>query len=135
MPDKIFLSIDPGIDKCGLAVIKDSKVVLERKVVTKADFTLEVLGILSKHGISSIIIGSGTGSKEIQKTLLKLDLKSNLIFVPEKNTSQLARQRYWSENKPKGLWKLVPTSLRTPPQPYDDLAAVILAEKFLADKN
>ncbi|MBU0687244.1 MAG: resolvase [Candidatus Margulisbacteria bacterium] len=135
MPDKIFLSVDPGRDKCGLAVIKDSRVVLERKVVTFADFTLEVLGMLSKHGIASIIIGAGTGSREIQKTLLKLDLKCNLIFVPEKDTSQLARQRYWEENKPKGLWKVIPTSLRTPPHPYDDLAAVILAEKFLSDKN
>ena len=135
MPDKLFLSIDPGSDKCGLAVIKDSKVVLERKVVSTADFTLEVLGILSKHGITSIIIGSGTGAKTVQKTLLKLDLKCNLIFVPEKNTTLLARKRYWEENKPTGLMRLIPTSLRTPPTPYDDIAAVILAEKFLSDKN
>ena len=132
MPDKLFLSIDPGKEKCGLAVIKDLKIVLERKVVTSADFTLEVLGLISKHGLTSIIIGSGTGSREVQKTLMKLDLKCNLVFVPEKNTSQLARQRYWEENKPKGLWKLIPTSLRTPPTAYDDLAAVILAEKFLS---
>lgn len=132
MPDKIFLSIDPGTSKCGFAVIKDSKVVLERKLVQRADFVNEVLSTIQKYGIFSLIVGAGTGSRDIQKSLLKLDLKCNLIFVPEKDTSRLARQRYWEENPPRGLLRLIPTSLRTPPTPYDDLAAVILAEKFLS---
>jgi hypothetical protein len=115
-------------------VIKDSKVVLKRKIIAKANFAFEILAILSKHGITSIIIGSGTGSREVHKQLLKLDLKCNLFFIPEKNTSRLARQRYWEENKPRGFWRFIPTGLRLPPEPYDDLAAVILAEKFLSEK-
>ena len=54
-----------------------------------------------------------------------------IVLFPEKFTTLDARKRYWIENPPKGLWKLVPEGLRLPPRPYDDYAAVLLGERFL----
>ena len=46
-------------------------------------------------------------------------------------TTLQARKRYWDIYPPKGLWKLVPLSLRVPPIPYDDVVAIILVEQYL----
>ena len=43
--------------------------------------------------------------------------------VEEYGTTLEAREIYWRLHAPRGLMKLVPTSLRTPPRNVDDLAA------------
>ena len=35
------------------------------------------------------------------------------------------------EHRPKGIARLIPKGMRTPPEPIDDYAAVILAERYL----
>jgi hypothetical protein len=52
------------------------------------------------------------------------------IAVDESYTSEAARRRYVAENPPRGLERLLPSSLRTPSVPYDDYVAVILGERF-----
>ncbi len=54
------------------------------------------------------------------------------VRVNEAFTSQRARARFLAENQPRGLQRLLPRSLRTPPVPVDDYAAVLLAEDFFA---
>jgi hypothetical protein len=51
--------------------------------------------------------------------------------VDERNSTMLARKHFFIENPPRGLLRLVPTSLQVPNRPYDDYVAVILAESFL----
>ncbi|CAN0394535.1 unnamed protein product, partial [Phaeothamnion confervicola] len=46
-----------------------------------------------------------------------------------------ARQRYYVENPPKGLWRLVPMGLQVPSVPVDDFAAVVMAEDYLKTTN
>jgi hypothetical protein len=46
-----------------------------------------------------------------------------LETADEYGTTLKGRELYWKLHPPKGLWKLVPTSLRTPPRDIDDLAA------------
>jgi hypothetical protein len=77
-----------------------------------------------------LVCGRGTGSKPIVRSLRAAGLKVPFNLVDEAYTSEAARVRYVAENPPRGLEKLLPHSLRTPPVPYDDYVAIILAERF-----
>ena len=56
-------------------------------------------------------------------------------LVDERHTTELAKLRYFKEFPPRGLWKLVPIGLQTPPTCYDDFAAVVLAERYLEERT
>ena len=127
----MILSIDPGKEKCGLAVLDATGNVLERKVVRRSETSTQTLPLLAKYGIQTILIGRSASGKTVEQEFLRLELKAHLIFVPEKDSTRQARERYWKENPPKGWLKLIPTSLRVPPAPVDDYAAVILGERYL----
>ncbi|MCX5751539.1 MAG: hypothetical protein NT099_07740 [Candidatus Saganbacteria bacterium] len=126
-----ILAIDPGREKCGLAVLSPEKKCVVRKPCLLTELGSQIASICAQYKISIILIGNGTNSKPVQKEVAKLELPVNIIFVPEQNSSMEARKYYWEANKPKGLWRLIPTSLRVPPIPVDDFAAQILAERFL----
>jgi RNase H-fold protein (predicted Holliday junction resolvase) len=55
-----------------------------------------------------------------------------LSLVDERNSTAEARERYWQLYPPKGLGRLVPLGLRTPPRPVDDIVAIVLIERHLA---
>lgn len=130
----MILSIDPGKNKCGLAVVAEDGKVLEKKVIEQRNLSAAVQYIAAQYRIKIILVGQGTFGKRTGKEILKLDLKANLIFVAEKYSTFEARRRYWKENPPTGWLRFIPTSFRTPPVPVDDYAAVILAERFQLSK-
>lgn len=127
----MIIAVDPGKDKCGLAVLDMRGNVLERKILPREEISNLIPLYVAKYGDSTLVVGKSSFGKEIEKELSKLELRTNLIFVSEKCSTLEARKRYWRENKPKGFWKLIPTSLRVPPVPVDDFAAVILGERYL----
>ncbi len=128
----MILAIDPGKNKCGLAVLDMDGKVQERKILAREEMSSSIPFYVAKYGIQALVVGRGSFGKDLEKELSRLELRASIIFVSEKYSTLEARKRYWKENKPKGLWKLVPTSLRVPPGPVDDYAAVILVERFLA---
>jgi RNase H-fold protein (predicted Holliday junction resolvase) len=124
------LSIDPGRDKCGLAVVDARDGVLARGVVPT-----RVVGTLARtwataHLASVLVVGGGTGLRLVRPALSEIDLP--LEIQPEANTTLRARKRYFEEHPPRGLWRLVPLGLQTPPIPVDDYAAVLIAEDYFA---
>jgi RNase H-fold protein (predicted Holliday junction resolvase) len=127
----MILALDPGKDKCGVAVLDAEGLVLEKKIISTQEISQQIPLLLSKFSISLIIIGQSAFGKKIERELSKLELRANLIFVSEKYSTQQARQLYWKENPPQGLWRLIPTSLRTPPVPIDDYAAIVLGKRYL----
>jgi RNase H-fold protein (predicted Holliday junction resolvase) len=127
----MILAVDPGKDKCGIAVLDLSGNVLERKIVPKESLPSSLPLYSAKHGITTVVVGQSSFGKELEKDLLKLEIRANVIFVSEKYSTLEARRRYWKENKPRGLLKIIPTSLRMPPVPVDDYAAIILGERYL----
>lgn len=127
----MILAIDPGKDKCGLAVLDAKREVLERKVLERLQLSSEVLRLISKYGASTVVIGRSVFGKDVEIELLRLNLKANLVFIAEKDTTRQARERYWKENRPSGWLRLIPTSLRVPPVPVDDYAAIIIGERYL----
>ena len=52
--------------------------------------------------------------------------------VDETHSTERARLRYFKDHPPTGLRRFLPLSLLFPPELYDDYAAVVLAEDFIA---
>ncbi len=124
----VVLAVDPGREKCGLAVVEPGRV-LHREVVARARLLDRAGELVERLRVEVIVVGDATGAREIYQELLRL--RKPVRLVPETGTTLLARKRYFRENPPKGLLRLLPPGLRVPPEPYDDYVAVLLAERFL----
>jgi len=127
----MILAVDPGSEKCGLALLNLNANLIERKIISRENAAKSIAAYLAQYAVSTLVVGQSPFGKDLEKELSKMELKTNLIFISEKFSTLAARKRYWQENQPKGLWKLIPVSLRTPPAPVDDYAAQILGERYL----
>lgn len=126
------IGIDPGSEKCGIAVVEKKKGILLKDVVHTAAVLSLVNEYMESYKIKAVIIGNGTGGKAM-KTKLAASLAAGtpLVCVDEYRTTDMARKRYWQDNPPKGWRKCLPVSFQVPPVPVDDYAAVIMAERYL----
>lgn len=127
------LGIDPGRGKCGLAVCTPGRV-LARAIVRLADLPALVVDWTARHKVDVIVVGGGTGSGWVTDALAGLRAARSLPPVTveeERDTTLAARARYFEEHPPSGWRRWVPQSFQVPPEPYDDYAAVIIAERRL----
>lgn len=124
----IAIGIDPGREKCGLALVHSVRGVLKIQVVPTSHL-FNAVALLSELGQTEIVvIGNGTGANQF---LIPLAAKYQLQIVDETHTTELARQRYWQDHPTQGWRRLIPTGLQVPPEPVDGYAAVIIAERWL----
>lgn len=133
----IVLALDPGSAKCGLAVVQREAVgaprVLHREVTERERVVARVLALLGLHHPEIVVVGNATGGAAIRRALAAaLPATVPVRTVDEAFTSQRARRRFLEEHPAHGLARLVPRGFRTPPRPYDDYVAVLIAEDFLA---
>lgn len=130
------LAVDPGRLKCGVAVARTaadpahSIEVLHQSVVESSRLGETVADLQRQHHSDVIIVGDGTTSAQAAKTIGEVSAVP-IEIVDEKFTSLLARRRFFQDNPPRGLRRLIPLSLQTPDRPCDDYVAVILAERYL----
>ncbi len=134
---KWILAIDPGSDKVGYAVVNLD--------LTHGDLGIGYLPdmhrIFAKYCRDTsnppqfLVLGNGTKSGILCKLFNSLELNIDIKLGDEKNTTFMARSRYFEENPPKGLWKLVPKGMRFPPRPIDDYAALLIGEAYLKKNN
>ncbi len=125
------MAIDPGREKCGLAV-SDGVAVVERCVVPTAQVTELVVALLSRYTLERIILGNRTGAEELRRRLASVAPGLPLILVAEEDTTLEARRRYFRDHPPRGWRRLLPQTFQLPPEPYDDYAAILLAERYFA---
>lgn len=128
-PSSIVLSIDPGREKCGVAVCTPSSVVA-RSVVPAGDLVRIVAEWCKQYGVAQVLVGDRTGSAEVFRRLQEAGVGVPVTLVPEHGTTLKARRRYFQEHPPRGWRRLLPLSLQIPSEPYDDYAAIVLAEEF-----
>ncbi len=128
----VVLAVDPGSHKCGVAVVDQGLRVRARLVVETAGLAACVRDLLRQHPVSALVVGDRTGSRRITAVLTFLAGAPPVHAVDEHLSSLEARRRYFRENPPRGLRRLIPLGLQVPPCPVDDYVAVILAERFLA---
>jgi RNase H-fold protein (predicted Holliday junction resolvase) len=132
---KPIISIDPGKEKCGIAIVDKLQGVLWKNVITTQNLSQTIQRLLIEYAADRIVMGDGTTSKSAQ---MKIQVDFPLIplhMVDEYRTTDEAKIRYWKENKPHGWKRFIPTTMLVPPVPVDDYVAVILAECYFSVKN
>lgn len=133
-----ILAIDPGRDKCGLAVLNHEQGVLWHSVVGVPELFSVSLQVTRQYGIRTVVLGNQTFSGEVRQMLqplLEQKLVQEIIFVDERGSTEMARARYWQAFPPSGWRRFIPRGLLIPPCAIDDFAAIILGERYLAKKS
>ncbi len=135
MPEEeIIIAIDPGSKKCGYAVVNSNLSVLRREVTSIEGIIKTIEDSFNVYKIDEIILGNGTNYKNIEKRLKNHFPELKIILIEEEFSTLEARKKYFEAHPPRGIFKLIPLSLRVPPCYYDDFVAVLLAEKYFRNK-
>lgn len=133
MNDEI-LAIDPGREKTGIAILKNSNV-LEHKIINSEELVQIIKSLLEKYIIKTIVMGNGTSSKKKYDLLKQEFIDKDIVLINEYRTTDEARKLYFQENPPKGWKKLIPLGMQVPPVPVDDYAAIVIGRKYLKDNK
>lgn len=133
MNDEI-LAIDPGREKTGIAILKNSDV-LEHKIINSDELVQIIKSLLEKYIIKTIVMGNGTSSKKKYDLLKQEFIDKDIVLINEYRTTDEARKLYFQENPPKGWKKLIPLGMQVPPVPVDDYAAIVIGRKYLKDNK
>lgn len=133
MNDEI-LAIDPGREKTGIAILKNSDV-LEHKIINSEELVQIIKSLLEKYIIKTIVMGNGTSSKKKYDLLKREFIDRDIVLINEYRTTDEARKLYFQENPPKGWKKVIPLGMQVPPVPVDDYAAIVIGRKYLKDNK
>jgi len=130
-PESVTLGFDPGRDKCGVAAVTGDRRVLSHEVVPASGAITVLAAWLRAYGCTTLVLGDRTSSRAWRQRLeVDLTPSPTIVLVDEHNTTLLARDRYWQMYPPHGLQRFIPQGLREPPRPLDDIAAILLVERY-----
>lgn len=124
----MYIGVDPGRDKCGVAVLNSAGEIFFQRVIATENLAEVAEKLSTLFDIELVILGDGTTHNEAERILRKY---FSVQVVDEKHTTELARKIYWKKNPPRGWRRLLPTSLQVPPEPVDAIVAEILIKRFL----
>ncbi len=127
----MLIGIDPGKDKCGVAILTSDGEIIFEKVIATVDLESTLKNFLAQYKLELAILGNGTTHKAVEKILRDAGL--TVKIVDEKYTTEEARRLYWLKNPPRGWRKILPTSLQVPPEPVDGIVAEILIRRYLTE--
>ena len=130
MRKKKILAIDPGKDKCGIAILNYDFNIVYQNIVPTKEIELYLAELLNNNKIKEIIIGDGTFSAEIRRKISEL-FNISYKIVDEAYTTEKAEERYRKQHYNKGWRKLLSFIKWKPARPVDDYSAIIMAEKYL----
>ena len=125
----MIMGIDPGRDKCGVAVLTAAGEIRYQRVVETAELGDVIKRLSAEHEIELVILGNGTTHKAAASLVEASGLQ--IKVVDEKHTTEEARREYWKKNPPRGWRKLLPTTMQVPPEPVDVIVAEILVRRHL----
>lgn len=131
LPTTVVMAIDPGRDKCGLAICAPGRV-LHREISPTDRLMDRVRALVADHAVDVVLVGDQTGSKAIAAGLSGIGRPVRI--VAERDSTLAARRRYFQDFPPSGIARLLPAGMRVPPVPYDDYVAVLLAERYLGEQ-
>lgn len=119
----MIVALDPG-KNIGVAFVN-----AQGKLVYRTILTLNELELLLIPAGVTVVVGDGTGTKEVQRVLRERALA--FAVVDESGSSLEGRELYFREYPPRGLQRLLPPGMRTPLDLIDDYAAYALALRYL----
>ena len=130
---KLYLGIDPGRSKTGLALVNGAGKIVKLHIAESQNIDNEIVEFIKNSCPVHIVLGNGTNSRNIGESVKRVLPDVLVAVVEEAHSTEEARALYWQENPPKGLKKLIPLGMLVPPAPLDAYAAVILVRRFLED--
>ncbi|MBQ5672998.1 MAG: pre-16S rRNA-processing nuclease YqgF [Phascolarctobacterium sp.] len=130
---KLYLGIDPGRSKTGLALVNGAGKIVKLHIAESQNIDNEIVEFIKNSCPVHIVLGNGTNSRNIGESVKRVLPDVMVTVVEEAHSTEEARTLYWQENPPKGLKKLIPLGMLVPPVPLDAYAAVILVRRFLED--
>ena len=125
----IVVAVDPGSQKCGIAVASPETVILQ-EIASRTESPERVAELARIYSADRVLVGNGTGSGPIVKELCACINGIPIEHVDERYSSERARKEYLKANPPKGIRRFIPACLLYPDCPYDDYVAVILARDY-----
>ena len=133
MSPAAVLGLDPGTRKCGYALLS----VLGAKPLTLGIAPLEgleerlreLLASTADPPVTVAAIGRGTNAAAVAAIARGLGLE--VALVDERETTLLARARFFDDHPPRGWRRLIPRGMQLPGRPIDDYAALLIAERYL----
>lgn len=131
----VVAAVDPGREKCGVAVVDEDGNVLERAVVATARLADELTARSIKFRPELILLGNGTTSRAAEETIRAALSDIPVAIVDEYRTTDEAKVAYWKAHPPTGWRRFLPTGMQVPPEPVDDFVAVILAQRYLMNEH
>lgn len=126
----VILAVDPGRDKCGLALVSPGSAPEKLAIVPRQELARVALGIAGERQLAAILVGDRTTGRDVAGEIEALEPGCPVRLVPEHNTTLRARERYFQDNPPTGWRRLLPRGLLLPPRPVDDYAALLIAEEW-----
>jgi RNase H-fold protein (predicted Holliday junction resolvase) len=129
-PRGAILGIDPGTRKCGYAVVAEPHAApLELGIVPTSGLAERISAVAARVDVRAVALGGGTNTAPVAALVAGLGLPVHVI--DERETTLLARRRYFEVHPPTGWRRLLPRGLLVPPRPIDDFAALLIAERLL----
>jgi len=133
--NKLYLGIDPGRSKTGLALVDGAGKILKLHIADSQNIDNEIVEFIQKSCPVQIVLGNGTNSSNIGEAVQKVLPNVEIAVVEEAHSTEEARILYWQENPPQSWRRLVPLGMLVPNVPLDAYAAVILVRRFLEGKD
>lgn len=133
--EPVVIAVDPGREKCGVAVVSMSGKVYLQEIVATSEIGNRVAGLCRRFPGQPVALGNGTASQQVRSALQSAVPATEIASVAEAHTTEMARERYWAARPPRGWRRLAPRSLLTPPEPLDDFAAALLAERWWRERG
>lgn len=129
------LSIDPGRQKCGIAIVEFGDGDFKGKVLYRAIEPVEGLSqhlcpLVAEYAPQYIVVGNSTASHGLVRALAPIFPLLPIRSIDETNSTLQARELFWQVHPPQGWRRLLPRSLQTPPTAIDDFAAIVIARRF-----
>jgi len=131
--EEVILSIDPGKEKVGVAVLSLQGEVLFHGILPEGEIEREINILREKYGPFQVVVGSSTGREKIMEILEKMNLA--FTMVDERHSSEEARKLYFQAHPPRRWKKIVPLSFLYPDGAFDDWQAVVIGRRYLIQKK
>ena len=125
-----YVGIDPGRSKCGFAVVYDDGERACIDVVPTPDIGERIEREVRGGEVEAFCVGHATSSNAIIELCQTRWPDIPRRIVDETNTTLEARNLYFVDHPPRGLWRFVPRGLLVPKAPLDGYAAVLIVDRY-----
>ena len=132
---ELVCGLDPGRDKCGLAIVDRQGLCVHHEIAATEALEAQLQKLQAEYGFHMLIMGNGTTSKQAGTRVRQSLPEVELVVVDEYRTTDAAREEYWRMHRPTGWRRLLPHGMLVPPEPVDDLAALILARRYVKGEH